>query len=269
MQSKKCFSFLLLACAILLCGASVANACSCVGSPTVLDAYDYADIVVITRAVSVEKADKDERYAVDGVRSTRMVVEEVFKGCVKVGDEMTFGQGGGADCIWTFNEQSLGKRYLFYLNSPQESREIWFAGGCGRSTGVDNATDDLLYLNRLDEVRGKTRISGMVEFLGDSNLGVGGRVIRISGANKVHTIKTNRKGVYEIYDLPPGRYLLEAETPTGWRAESYFLPTSYTSNFDGRGEEQSPKKFLIILEDKKHVGFVVRFEKDNTVRDKH
>ena len=38
-------------------------------------------------------------------------------------DEIVFGQGGGADCIWTFNEQSVGHQYLFYLTRPETFSE--------------------------------------------------------------------------------------------------------------------------------------------------
>jgi hypothetical protein len=262
MSYKKCFSFLLLVGAALLFGAREAKACECNLEPiTVLDAYDAAELVVITRAASVEKADA-ARHLRHDVSSTRMVVEQVFKGGLKVGDEMIFGQGGGADCIWTFSEGSIGQRYLFYLDPRAAGQTIWFAVGCGRSTSIEDATEDLLYLNRLDELRGKTRISGKVEFVGGREMSVGGRVIRITGAKQVHEVKTNEKGVYEIYDLPPGAYTIAADTPAGWKVGGYY-PRSYTTNFDGRTEAQSPKRFYIFLGDKKHVPFDVRFERDD------
>lgn len=75
-----------------------AHACSCGPLPTVLDSYDGSDVVVIARVISVEKylvklsysqckvnkqigpeTDPTDYY-VDGVRTTTMVVEKVFKG---------------------------------------------------------------------------------------------------------------------------------------------------------------------------------------------
>jgi hypothetical protein len=146
---------------------------------------------------------------------------------------------------------------------------LWEVYVCGRSASLNYAVDDLLYLNRLDEVRGKTRISGRVEFVGENKLGVGGRVIRITMANKVHEVKTDEKGFYEIYDLPAGAYQFEIETPAGWKAESFYEPRSYTMNFDGRGEDESPKRFYLFLADKKHVSFDLRFEVDKTMRSKN
>src|ERR1700704_5861273 len=93
---------LLLSLTGLLLGARVADACSCVGTCTVLGSYEGASVVVIARAVAVEKAGPGEGY--EGIISTKMVVEKVFKGDLKVGDEMTFGQGYNTDCVWGFSQ---------------------------------------------------------------------------------------------------------------------------------------------------------------------
>jgi len=48
-----------------------------------------------------------------------MIVEKVFKR--KVRDEIVFGQGGGAECIWTFDEKSIGHQFSSYLTRLEES----------------------------------------------------------------------------------------------------------------------------------------------------
>src|SRR5262245_743055 len=96
------FRFLTLVGLVPLTGIQVAHACSCGPRPTVLDSYDSSDVVAILRVASVEKA--GDNY-VDGVRSATLVVEKVFKGNLKVNDQVVFAQGGGADCVWTFNEK--------------------------------------------------------------------------------------------------------------------------------------------------------------------
>ena len=168
MLSRSQTRFLLLSLVFLtLAGAAkTAQACSCGPRPTVLDSYDGSDVVIITRLLSVEKAeDTEERHYVDGVRSATMVVEKVFKGNIKVNDQIVFGQGGGADCIWTFNEKWIGDQFLFYLRAPKKDSDKdsdddflpfhepdwWFAVTCGRSTGLEYATDDLLYLKNMDK----------------------------------------------------------------------------------------------------------------------
>jgi hypothetical protein len=273
MPHKKFFLFLLAAFAFLLFGASAGYACSCGPEPTVLDAYNHADYVIIVRAVAVEKAEPEktapqgqlsngENY-VDGVKSTTMRVERVYKGSLKLGDEMTFAQGGGADCIWTFNEQDIGKKYLLYLKRFKDSN-VWIAVSCGRGGNLEYVGDDLLYLNKLDKVRGKTRISGTLRFATETDEAVAGRKIRIVGADKTYEVKTDENGVYEIYDVPAGRYSIEPEIPQGWKVANFWL--RYSPSFAGNDEVKSPKKIPIVLEDKKHAGLDIRFEIDNAIR---
>lgn len=275
MSRKSCFSFLLLVFAVLCLAARDAHACSCVGTPTVLDSYEKSDAVVITRVISVEKAEQAAadgqvskgQYYVDGVKSTSMIIERVFKGSMKVGDEITFGQGGGADCIWTFNEKMIGGQFLFYLSSREKNPAIWYGSGCGRSSGLNYVADDLLYLNKLDKVRGKTRLSGTVGFSATGALGGEGRRIRITGAGKTHEVKTDKNGVYEIYDLPAGRYLVEPELPPGWKVDPYYL--TYSPGFAGDRESDADlKKIPVILEAKKHAVLDIHFEIDNALRGK-
>jgi hypothetical protein len=257
-----------------LFGASrIANGCSCGRQATVLDAYDYADLVVVVSAVSVEKAGSDrtapkgqmsngENY-VHGVKSTTMRVEQVFKGSLKVGDEMLLAQGGGADCIWTFDEDDIGKKFLFYLKRFKDST-VWVAGTCGRSRNIAAAGDDLLYLNNMEKLRGKTRISGTLSFDKDTEESVARRKIRIVGTGHSYETTTDENGVYEIYDVPAGRYSVEPEIPRGWKVARFWL--GYSPSFAGRDDTKSLKSFPIVLADKKHAGLDIRFDVDNAVR---
>jgi hypothetical protein len=261
MSYKNYFSFLLLIFAALLFNARTAQACSCAGTSTVLDAFDHAAVVVVARVVGVDRREKGSDFR--GIRSTKMVAEKVFKGNLKAGDEMIFGQGGGADCIWTFDEESIDKQFLFYL-STFEDQKMWFASTCGRSRGADYAIDDLMYLNNLSKVRGKTRISGTINFENETDLSVAGRKIRITGADKTYEVKTNEDGVYEIYNLPAGKYLIEPEVPVGWKIDKYSL--KYSPSFIGGTEEiESIKRIPIKLVEKRHAGLDLQFEIDNAI----
>lgn len=262
MSCKRWFSFLLLIFAVLFLEARAAKACSCGPRQTVLEAYESADLVIIARAVAVEKSEK--AGAVNGIRSTRLAIEKVFKGKYKAGDEVVLVQGGGADCVWTFGEDSIDKQYLLYLSSREKNPKVWFAVTCGRSHVLRYATDDLLYLNNMDKVRGRTRISGTIEFEKATDLSVEGRTIRIIGASKTYEVKTDSNGVYEIYDLPPGKYLIEPELPLGWKVDYFWL--NYSPSFAGDREERAPKRIPINLEDKRHAGLNIHFEIDNAIR---
>jgi len=258
---------------IFLLSLRTAEACSCGGAPTVLDSYNRSDVVVIVTAVSIEKAEPKEAAPpgqisdgtnyVDGVKSTSMRVEQVFKGTLKVGDEMIFLQGGGADCIWTFHEKDIGKKFLFYLRRFEESHR-WIAGTCGRNKPVEYAADDLLYLNNLDKVRNKTRISGTLRFYYEANESLAGRKIRIIGTKGTQELKTDDNGVYEIYDLPAGRYFVEPEIPKGWKLGRYWL--DYSPSVDRKAKDGSLQRIPIILEANRHAALDLVLEIDNVVR---
>lgn len=265
MSFRPCLSFFLFILAIVVPGARVANACSCGPSGTVLDAYEGADVVVIVKVKSVDKPQGDVKY-VDGVRSTTVTVEKVFKGNLKIGDEMVFAQGGGADCIWTFSEEAIGVEILFYLHSQDKNPKVWFAVTCGRSSGVKSAEDDLLYLENMAKVRGKTRISGTLQSNADEDLDFAGIRIRIIGKSKTYEVKTNRNGVYEIYDAPPGQYLIEPDIPLGWKIDIFYL--RYSSSYAGGRDNRQTKQIPIILEPKKHADLDLFFVVDNAVRGK-
>ena len=155
--------YLILSALTLLALVRIASACSCALPMTVLDEFETSDEVVILRVVSVEKVDDGNKQKyVDGVRSTNMIVEKTFKGRLRVGDEIVFGQGGGADCVWTFHEQLVGQQFLFYLTRPEKlgdwgPREpgLWLGEQCGRSAGLKYVADDLLYLETLTKCMAK------------------------------------------------------------------------------------------------------------------
>jgi hypothetical protein len=249
----------------------------------VLDSFEASDEVVILRAISVEKApkteDEDDQEAVDGIKSATLIVERVFKGKLKVRDEIVFGQGNGADCIWTFSEESVGRQFLFYLTRPEKlskdrylpSKEpgLWFTSYCGRSRGLAGAAEDLLYLENIAKVRGKTRISGSIGGgFKYPDIDVDGKKIKIIGPNKTYETKTDKDGVFEIYGLPPGKYFVEPETPPGWKIDGYFLrySTSVIQDDSGRWEMKSPRQVAIMLEPKKHASINIAFTVEDSVR---
>lgn len=252
------------------------NACSCGPKPTVLDAFESSDEVVIVKVVSVEKVEdsKKEDFA-HGVSSTTVVIERVFKGNLKVNEEIVFGQGGGSDCIWTFHEKLVGNQFLFYLrrltaDTPEKEPLPWIAFGCGRSNELEDASEDLLYLENLDKVRGKSRISGTLRGQwGKPAPEVGGKLVRIIGPDqKIHEVKTNERGVFEIYDLPAGNYFIEPEIADGWKLRANWWRTSASIKrhvveiIAVNTDTQVP----IVLADKRHAGVGIELIIQNSIR---
>jgi len=233
---------------------SVAIACANLPLPTVLDEYERADVVTTARMVSIEKTKEPDPFHFD-IRSATMVVQKVFKGNVKVQGAISFVQGNGIDCLWEFDEKMIGREFLLYLNRPDEASDLWCLGQ-GRSTELSNAANDLLYLNNIDRVRRKTRVSGTLS----DDFPVAGKTVRIIGKNKTFQAVTDEHGVYEVYGLPPGKYLIAPEMPYGWIIDR---DESFPTVSERRLNSKSYKAFT--LRPKRHAVIDFAFKIDNEV----
>ena len=95
-------SIVLLIAFAFLFSANFAKACSCF-SPSLDSAIEDSANIVILKLQSVEKYQEGEKgYGYGGVKQSKLTVEKVFKGNLKVGQDLIFTQGGGGDCIWGF-----------------------------------------------------------------------------------------------------------------------------------------------------------------------
>ena len=250
----------LIICVTITLTADAAFAYSCGPVQPVLSAYDQAHAVIIGRVLSVEVSksaagiqekdtDKDE---IDGFGPAKVLVEKVYKGNLRVNREITAGSPRG----WSFHEKWVGQQFLLYLIREDEAGTHWGASLCGRSRDLERAAEDLLYLDNIENLRGKTRISGNYSGgLGKPLDAVANRTIRITGEKKTYETKTNANGVFEIYDLPPGKYILEPEIPNGWQLARYLF------NPDGTPDKLVP----FTLEAKKHVTLDLMFVPANRV----
>lgn len=220
---------LLIFCSFLLAiviFADVANACSCIRSGTVDIEFAKSPTVVVLKLQSVEKwAEGEKGYGYDGVKQSMLSVEKVFKGKLKVGENLTFRQGGGGDCIWTFSEKEIGTEFLFYLGERSVKKNTWAGFTCSRSGSTKYRASDLLYLEKEAKMRDKTRLSGTISqhipLLAESEISpykmLTGKELRIIGNGKDITLKTDENGVYEIYDLPAGKYKVLTEGINGYK----------------------------------------------------
>jgi hypothetical protein len=273
MLLKRSITLGLLSLPLFLFSSPNVNACSCANQPTVQKEYDWASVVVVTQVIAVEKS--QAATASERIQSTTMMVERVFKGSIKLGEQMLFAQGTGADCIWVFNEKDIGQRYLLYLHGEEGVKDkgsvLWIAGICGRSRRLENAADDLLYLENISKVRGKTRLSGTLSFYQPAVLEgqepsqgfLSGKRVRVIGDKETYELITNQNGVYEIYDLPPGKYQVDPEVPNGWRID--YSVGSATAPQSGEGRENRAK-YEVLIEAGGHAYLDFRYGANNTVR---
>jgi len=251
-----------LAIFLLLFFGKTALACSCSVPGTVLKAYDDADIVVATKLVAVEKgrrimgtSETGEDLYIERIVSSTMVVTKVYKGAVKVGQELKFGQGGGGDCIWMFDEKGIGSEYLFYLGKPTKghpflpepknsnAEPMYHAIICGRSRHLKNAFEDLAYLDNIDQLRGKTRLYGTFEAYGRTDFPKEGIKIKVVSEKASYAVKTDSNGFFELYDLPPGDYDVSLESPFGWRLASYEYAKRSNGHFRVQIEKGNDSEF--------------------------
>ena len=251
----------MLVCAAITLAADTTFACSCGPVPPVLSAYEHAHAVVIARVVSIQvyksfslTQEKDrDKEDIGGFGRATVMVEKVYKGNLRVNGEITAGAPPNAACSWSFHEKSVGQQFLLYLYRVGETGSVWGASTCGRTRGLEYATEDLLYLDNMDRLRGKTRVSGNYRgALGVTLEEVANRTIRIKGEKKTYEIKTDANGVFEIYDLPAGNYIIEPEIPNGWQLARYISTTQLDL-------------IPFTLEAKQHVSLNLPFEPSNAV----
>jgi hypothetical protein len=247
------FTFLLLA-------AGTASACLCAYPGTVDREFGRRAVVGVFKLQTIferqERTDKPEtpdNTTEEGlfatVRHVKFSVEKVFKGSLKPGQEVNLLQISPTNCDRSFGEDDQGTEYLLYLNSDPSKDKDWKISYCSRSDDIKSAAADLLYLENMANVSGKTRLSGSVR----QRFGVGAqgeqlRTVWLAGSPVVITgngktfrrLKTDKNGAYEIYDLAPGRYQVTPVKIKGFDfAGSHSLPYAEVEIKAGAQAEQN------------------------------
>jgi hypothetical protein len=208
----------------LFLGARTASACMCAAPQPVDSELERSAVAGVFKVLSVE--DRPERTG-DGnldfkvVTQVKFTIENVYKGTLRAGDTVTLEQVRMTGCDRYFFTEQTGTSFLFYLDTDPSADPKWRVSGCSRSGDVKEAAADLMWLNNIEKMRGKTRLSGRVTRYYSVN-GAGRREamadwgVRISGNGTVIQLKTDANGVYEVYDLKPGRYKVTAEEMPGY-----------------------------------------------------
>lgn len=227
-----------------------ARACWCGTNPPVDRFYEETPNIAVLKVQSMEKyADDEWGYGADGIKQAKLTVERVYKGDLKVGQELTFAQGQGGDCIWTFDKKDTGQEILFYLGEkPVDSKSLeramsasffsgapakdaWRVGICSRSGEIKHIIGDIKYIENVSKVRGKTRLSGRLSghipaatvFDKSKHKLLSNHKIIIKGNSKNIELKTDKDGFYEIYDLPAGKYKISPQKINGYKiVENYY-----------------------------------------------
>lgn len=180
-------------------------ACSCFGSTSPCGAFLTSDAVFVGTVTSVKQQPmKLEGEDVNGQVAV-VQVDEAFKG-VKA-SELIF-HSYETSCDMTYKE---GQRWLFYATYDKKQRSYYVAG-CGRTRSLERAANDLLYLRALPGATEKTRIAGVLWNQGDNQPLMGVKV-KLIGVRETHEVFTDKNGVYEMYGLPAGQYVITPDIP--------------------------------------------------------
>jgi hypothetical protein len=209
---------LLLITFFLLFGNVSVPACVCSDNgPSVCESYGNAHSVFIGSVRAVERVKKMDDLFHEVVDSQRadVQVERVFKGNLPAKVVL---RTHGSDCDPEYKE---GERWLFFAYHSKTAG-IWEIAYCDRSTLVEHANDDLLYLKGLPKSASRTRIAGTIKHYEDDPEegfkligGIAGLKVSIVGADKTYEVYTDMNGVYEMYGLAPGKYSIRPEIPLG------------------------------------------------------
>lgn len=238
----------------LLLPAASAEARSCIGYPSPAAAFKGATAVFVGRVTRTTPEKRENNWAAG--QTVFALVEEAFKG-VRAGDEIALRQSEGG-----YSQKfDAGGRFLFYTSYDKKTK-TWEILGCNRSTELDGAADDLLFLRALPLSAERNRVSGMLlhyEDGPDNRFSLVGRVagakVRIKGRDKTYEVTTDADGAYEIYDLPPGTYTIEPELNFG-------LSVSFPMQFGPGGEGSG---VTVKLSEKTSAGADFILTSDNTI----
>jgi len=230
--------------ALVLLNAPAICACSCSGYPTVCGSYQSADAVFIAtvQRVVTNTAKAPNGRDVPVGQIAHLQVEKSFKGTAP--PEVIF-RTQGSSCDAVYQE---GQRWLFYAYYNQETK-TWGISACDRNRPIDEAPDDLLYLQGLPKSASTTRLSGELKHFEDAP-GKGfthikniiGAKVKIKGEGKEYETYTDKNGVFEIYGLPPGKYSIEPEIPVG-------LKVRFSMDY-GQMDYSDRKNIKLILKEK-------------------
>jgi hypothetical protein len=238
---------LLASVGIVLTASTAGLGCWCRTPGPVLDQIESSNMVVVGRVASVSET------------KAELIAERVYKGIAKPGDKLEFVQGQFGDCRRGFRKEEIGAAYLLYLGESKEEG-LHVASICGRTNPIPKAFADLAYLDRIDEVVGRTRLYGYFTTAKMTAPDLENLEIKITRANSkaVWSVKTNANGLFEVYGLPPGDYIIEPQTPDGWNIDSKYM-------FGIDNPSKSTRAYTVTVKAGRHTETRIRIYKTEIV----
>jgi hypothetical protein len=139
----------------------------------------------------------------------------------------------------------LNKTYLFYL-SKFKNKNVYTVISCGRNKGIGDAADDLSWLKQLPSSLNRTRISGTTGLYENGFSKLIGVSLLIEGNKKQYKLTTDTNGLYEIWDIPFGKYSVTPQIPNNlyvrWTAS---VPDNWMTYLSEEYQDKDSREIII------------------------
>ncbi len=207
------------ACVVTMVAAPApALACSCTISGPPCQATWQATDVFAAEVLDVETETMErDGFTFPIRRRVRLRVESSWHGEAS-GEVALVTGGGGGDCGYEFVE---GRRYLVYA---QRAGDRLTTNSCTRTRPLDDAQEDLTYLESLTSAARRGQVVGRVRrSLSSERMEtepVPGYTVRVRHDAGLSQVTTDAAGRYEVTGVPVGPVRVEVDLPAGEHARS-------------------------------------------------
>lgn len=172
---------------------------------TVCEAYNEANSVIIGKIIELKNESAYQQVV-------KIKVNKTFKGEKR--EEIILHQSLST-CDWDLSD-SEGEALLLYLYKNKKTG-IYSAMAQGMGGRIENENENLYWLNNLPKSLKRTRVSGTLKLYQDNpfefiNYAIGAKV-RIFNDKNSYEVLTDKNGVYEVWDLPVGKYKIIPKFP--------------------------------------------------------
>lgn len=191
---------------IITLGGQTSFACM-YGPPyrTVCETYAQADLVVIGKIESVEGDHLNQTVVIE--------IERTYKGRNRRRVVLSQPQ---SSCDWDFSGE-VGETLLLYLVRNKKTNK-YSAIAEGMGGRVRGESENLYWLNNLPKALNRTRLSGTVTLYQGEPFQfidyIAGTKVRVFSGEQSFEVLTDNVGVYEIWDIPVGKYRIEPLLPS-------------------------------------------------------
>lgn len=203
--------------------AIFADAAPCGRAPATLDAFETADAVVTGELLGKSYGEGVELGSEVTYLTARFLVGTTYKGPFGRGDTILFDETFSEPRDrWSFDRIAEGEHLLLYLQrfTSKDGKMRFRSIDCGRTKALNDADQDLAFLDRLAENKGRTRLYGNVLKSGAELEPFADLRIRISGPRVLYT-RTDSRGNFDIFGLPAGTYRITPVTKQSWKTGRY------------------------------------------------